>query len=269
MMYCLRPRMPCFSFYFCLTFILTFLVDINHSAKSDESDPHREPSLCEVCKTLTSELMERLDETGKTHEVIETGHGLDTKKKRKAYRKSELRLIEAVSDPHVCEKILEYNVHAERKGSLRFAKGRSETMNTLQGLVDKGVKVELGIPHELWHVPSAGVTELQRHCYKIVEDYEDEIENWYFHYQNKDLTEYLCKGLVLRKNDQECLSEVWTGKEKVYDDDDENEEKKGEKGSEKPPQEKKGNKKKSKSKGVKGEKGSDGKQSKTKTNDEL
>ena len=48
---------------------------------------------------------------------------------------SELRLIEAVSDPHVCEKILEYNIHAERKGSLRFAKGRSETMNTLQGLV--------------------------------------------------------------------------------------------------------------------------------------
>ena len=27
----------------------------------------------------------------------------------------------------------------------------------------KGVKVELGIPHDLWHVPSAGVTELQRH----------------------------------------------------------------------------------------------------------
>jgi len=47
----------------------------------------------------------------------------------------ELRLIEAVTDPHVCEKILEYNIHAERKGSLRFAKGRSETMQTLHNLV--------------------------------------------------------------------------------------------------------------------------------------
>ena len=47
----------------------------------------------------------------------------------------ELRLIEAVTNPHVCEKILEYNIHAERKGSLRFAKGRSETMETLEGLV--------------------------------------------------------------------------------------------------------------------------------------
>ena len=41
-----------------------------------------------VCKFLTNELKERLDETGKTHEVLETGHGLDTKKKRKPYRTS-------------------------------------------------------------------------------------------------------------------------------------------------------------------------------------
>ena len=47
---------------------------------------------------------------------------------------SELRLTEALQDPHVCEKILKYNVHAEREGSLRYAKGRSETMSTLHGL---------------------------------------------------------------------------------------------------------------------------------------
>ena len=34
----------------------------------------------------------------------------------------------------MCEKILKYNVHAEREGSLRYAKGRSETMSTLHGL---------------------------------------------------------------------------------------------------------------------------------------
>ena len=47
----------------------------------------------------------------------------------------ELRLIEALQEPHVCDKILEYNVHAERKKSLRYAKGQSETMKTLHGLV--------------------------------------------------------------------------------------------------------------------------------------
>ena len=47
----------------------------------------------------------------------------------------ELRLTEAVHEPHICENILHYNVHAERKGSLRYAKGMSETMQTLHGLV--------------------------------------------------------------------------------------------------------------------------------------
>jgi len=48
---------------------------------------------------------------------------------------SELRLTEAIHEPHICENILQYNVHAERKGSLRYAKGVSETMQTLHGLV--------------------------------------------------------------------------------------------------------------------------------------
>lgn len=47
----------------------------------------------------------------------------------------ELRLTEALHEPHICENILNYNVHAERKGSLRYAKGMSETMQTLHGLV--------------------------------------------------------------------------------------------------------------------------------------
>jgi len=51
------------------------------------------------------------------------------------YLSSELRLTEALLEPHVCDRILEYNVHAERKGSLRYAKGQSETMSTLHGLV--------------------------------------------------------------------------------------------------------------------------------------
>ena len=48
---------------------------------------------------------------------------------------SELRLTEALLDPHICEKILEYNVHAERDGSNRYAKGQSQTMSALHGLV--------------------------------------------------------------------------------------------------------------------------------------
>ena len=53
-------------------------------------------------------------------------------------------------------------MHAERKGSLRYAKGQSQTMATLKGLVQKGVKVDLGIPLELWDEPSVEVTFLKK-----------------------------------------------------------------------------------------------------------
>lgn len=175
-------------------------------------DPHRDPSLCEVCKYLTNEVKVRLAETGKTHEVLETGYALENKKK-KDYRKSELRLIEVINDPHVCDKILEYNVHAERKGSLRFAKGRSQTMDTLHNLVHKGVNVELGIPYEMWDTPSSGVTEMQRQCFKIVEVYEEIIEDWYWNYQDQDFTTFLCQERVLKEDDQQCLSEAWSEEE--------------------------------------------------------
>ncbi|KAK7002674.1 protein canopy 4 [Biomphalaria glabrata] len=198
-------------FFLSVQLILVRCEDDEEDNSISKQDPHRDPSLCEVCKYLTTELKGRLDETGKTKEVIETGYGLDTKKKKKEYYKSELRLIEAVNDPHVCDKILEYNIHAERKGSLRFAKGRSQTMEALHNLKDKGVKVELGIPYEMWDTPSSGVTEMQRKCFKIVEEYEDDIEDWYWNNQHKDLTKFLCRDRVLSHNDQECLAEQWTG----------------------------------------------------------
>ena len=39
--------------------------------------------LFSVCKYLATELKDRLEETGKTKEVLEIGHGLDSKKKKK------------------------------------------------------------------------------------------------------------------------------------------------------------------------------------------
>ena len=46
--------------------------------------------------------------------------------------------------------------------SYRFAKGMSETFSTLHGLVNKGVKVELGIPYDMWDEPSAPVHTLRK-----------------------------------------------------------------------------------------------------------
>lgn len=135
------------------------------------------------------------------------------------YAKSQLRLIE--STENVCDKVLEYNIHKERKDSTRFAKGMSQTFGTLHGLVNKGVKVELGIPYELWDKPSAEITQLKTQCETLLERHEDDIEDWYFnHQENNKLIDFLCRDKVLAKRDSECLYEVFVDK-KGDDDKDE------------------------------------------------
>lgn len=127
-------------------------------------------------------------------------------KKRTEYRRSELRLLE--STENVCDRILEYNLHKERSDSTRFAKGMSQTFKTLHGLVDKGVKVDLGIPPELWDKPPVEVTQMKSQCEVMLEEYEDAISDWYFKLQDeKDLIAHLCEEQVLAANDRKCLKE--------------------------------------------------------------
>lgn len=123
------------------------------------------------------------------------------------YRKSETRFIESTED--VCEQVLRYNLHKERKDSTRFAKGMSQTFQTLHGLVDRGVKVDLGIPLELWDKPPAEVTELKTQCETLLERYEPVIEDWYNNHQEDDpLIKFLCEDRVLSKENAKCLYEI-------------------------------------------------------------
>nr|XP_015196120.1 PREDICTED: protein canopy homolog 4 [Lepisosteus oculatus] len=150
-----------------------------------------------------------LDKTSRSKEVLELGEVLDTgKRKRKIkYNTSETRLAEAIDN--ICQGILEYNVHAERPGSLRYAKGTSETMMTLKNLVNKGVKVELGLPYELWDEPSVEVSDMKKQT--MLEQYEDVVEDWYFHHQDQRLETFLCEKRVLKGSDMGCLKEMWKG----------------------------------------------------------
>lgn len=109
---------------------------------------------------------------------------------------------------NICERILEYNIHKERSDSTRFAKGMSQTFKTLHGLVDKGVKVELGIPYELWDNPSVEITTLKSQCENLLENHEQDIEDWYYNYQGKvPLMKYLCSERALKGQDDSCLKE--------------------------------------------------------------
>nr|XP_014094696.1 protein canopy 4 [Bactrocera oleae] len=202
--------------------IFSLLVCLVH-AGSEENEGVRFANRCEACKILATELQERLKETGKSHDVIEMGYSLDDvkPKKRTAYRRSELRLLESLEN--VCERVLEYNLHKERKDSTRFAKGMSQTFKALHGLVDKGVKVDLGIPYELWDKPPVEVTQMKTQCENLLENYEEVITDWYFkHQDDKTLIAHLCEDAVLAQDDRKCLQETLppAGSEDDTDDDD-------------------------------------------------
>lgn len=130
-------------------------------------------------------------------------------KKRKEYKRSELRLIESLEN--ICDRVLQYNLHKERKGSTRFAKGMSQTFKTLHGLVNKGVKVDLGMPYELWDSPPAEVSRLKAQCEQLVEQHESDVEDWYYHHDAKGvpLIKYLCEDRILSNEDSSCLYEVF------------------------------------------------------------
>ncbi|CAM2110510.1 unnamed protein product [Caretta caretta] len=177
------------------------------ACEAQEGDERR-PTPCEVCKYLSLELQETLAQSGRSKEVLELGQVLDSgkRKRRIQYNTSETRLAEALET--VCERFLHYNVHAERPGSLRYAKGQSQTMNTLKNLVNKGVKVDLGIPLELWDEPSVEVTQLKQQCETMLEEFEAVLEDWYFHHQETALGAFLCEGHVLAAGERGGISGI-------------------------------------------------------------
>lgn len=188
--------------------------DIGKPAAADDEWVHL-PNRCEVCKFVSIEMKSAFDETGKTKEVLETNYNfIDDNKGTPPikYVKSDLRFIEVVEN--VCQRLTEYSLHKERSGSNRFAKGMSETFSTLHGLVNKGVKVVMDIPYELWNETSAEVADLKKQCDTMVEQYEEVIEDWYKGSQEEDLTSYLCEKHVLKGKDTACLSEDWKPEKK-------------------------------------------------------
>lgn len=159
---------------------------------------------CELCKIVTNEFTEYLKESGSKHEVLETGYSIEKKKKKTQYVKSELRLIETMEG--LCDRLLQYNIHKERKDWTRFARGKSQTFQALDGLVAKGVKVDLGIPQEMWSKPSAEITHLKTQCESLIEKHDEDFEDWYFKHQEKSsLEKYLCKERVLKNKNKSCL----------------------------------------------------------------
>jgi len=216
-----------------LLFLL--MIDANFGSKgdeeeADETDRHgvREPTRCEVCRILAFELNEQLLLTDKKETITIGRFGDDSQKtiKKIDYQRSESRLVEVLEK--VCGDIEKYQIHAEHKrGVMRYRKHMSTTMSTLNGLRMKGVKVELGIPEDLWNATSAETSKLKRQCDKLLEEAEESIEEWYMSDGTKELIlEYLCRKRLLKYDpDTNCLDEFpeWNPNKQPAKDEDQDE----------------------------------------------
>ncbi|KAM3173067.1 hypothetical protein ACTXT7_013244 [Hymenolepis weldensis] len=104
--------------------------------------------------------------------------------------------------------MLQYRLHNERNDSTRFQKSRPQTFETLKQLVDRGVDVKLDIPQSLWDSPSLEISMLKEKCEKLVSEYGEAIEDWFFKHQDEtSLLDYLCRNQVLKDLSSECLGE--------------------------------------------------------------
>ncbi|VDK70947.1 unnamed protein product [Onchocerca ochengi] len=118
-------------------------------------------------------------------------------------KERELKFVEALEG--TCKRMLQYKLHKEKSDISRFAKEESSTMKALNELRSKGVKVELGMPYEMWDSPSVEIVTLKQNCETLLEHYEDDLEQWY-HIQDRPLLEeYLCKKRILKRTERGCM----------------------------------------------------------------
>ncbi|EFO28377.1 hypothetical protein LOAG_00109 [Loa loa] len=115
----------------------------------------------------------------------------------------ELKFVEALEG--TCERMLQYKLHKEKSDISRFAREESSTMKALNELRSKGVKVELGMPYEMWDAPSVEVITLKQNCEILLERYENDLEQWYNIRDRPLLEEYLCKKRILKPTERDCM----------------------------------------------------------------
>ena len=67
--------------------------------------------------------------------------------------------------------------------------------------------MDLGIPQPMWDKPTAEITDLKTKCERLLEKYENELEEWYWKENRDDLSDYLCVNRALKGKETKCLNE--------------------------------------------------------------
>ncbi|XP_065840066.1 protein canopy 4-like [Oscarella lobularis] len=184
-------------------------------SKKAEKPNHPPATKCEVCRLVSMELERQLDKTAKSGAVIGTGHRLDSKgnwesNKRIKYKNSEVRLMDALEG--VCEQMYSYEIQEEDKAAFRYARRRNleALKDFLSGMGDMMSRVQkLGIPTDMHSMidPNGDLRKLKLKCDSFIEDYEDDITDWYKEHQEMAaLTQFLCVERAVKEN-HTCLAQ--------------------------------------------------------------
>ena len=170
--------LPVTTICLCLLFSsLLLLVPVINSSDPNANEEFGRflPSKCESCQIFARELdadTSRLPTKMVAHEA-------------EAWLLDELE--------QVCERMMLYRLHKEKRGLARFSKQMTGTAKTVKQLKARGVEVKLDVPDELLDRPSIESGKLKEHCEWILEEFEKDIEQWFMQQRHQiTLTDFLC-----------------------------------------------------------------------------
>ncbi|ULT85070.1 hypothetical protein L3Y34_013632 [Caenorhabditis briggsae] len=172
-------------------FSILFVLLVPLFVVKSETDYGFMPTKCEICALVS---MEFDHQSAKVHNRL-TSEFADLTEK-------------------ICEGFNEFKIHKEKSGLERFSRAPSKTIEALKEMRNKGVKVELGMPYEMWDQPPAEIIALRQGCESILEDYEDLIEEWFLQKLHlKHLLNQLCSQNYIKRGDRSCYADIVEEKE--------------------------------------------------------
>uniref|UniRef100_A0A0K0DXX2 DUF3456 domain-containing protein n=2 Tax=Strongyloides stercoralis TaxID=6248 RepID=A0A0K0DXX2_STRER len=117
------------------------------------------PSKCESCSVIAREFKNELFKIKNLPKTI-------------SRNKAEELFLEL--SENVCQNMLSYRLDPTRDSGIeRFFKGTPEALRQLKELRDKGVKITMDVPEDLWDKPGVESSLLKQHCENILEEFED------------------------------------------------------------------------------------------------
>ncbi|XP_065053380.1 protein canopy 4-like [Rhopilema esculentum] len=169
---------------------------------------HLRPTKCHICRVLVTELQVELRKTEKIKDTLHLSHKLDddnaSNQKSINYQTSELRLMDSLEN--VCQNTQRYRAIAGPE--FPYIKGVKSMFQTeLENMMgNKALKMQLDAPQAIIDDPTLEIRRLGSLCNQMIENHEEDIEDWYMNNHEEDPLYYICAEKVLKGSDTDCLT---------------------------------------------------------------